>query len=270
MKIESINKNWLIKLQVLFSKSFGENISIQDEVEYFEKEKPKNWFVAINNKDLPIGFIRYFPINNRKLFVAELYANDLINQKKLIEKFDNNIKKLSIQFRIKKTEQKLINYLKTMGYDQKIEEFKEYVYSKQLIGNENKSIRFGRKTKKEISKIVEILKELRHHSKSEIAKLIDENRIVIYKKNDKIIGTSVNNINNKSIEIVEIAIKNKFRRKGFGKELLEETMCLYSNKYPKKTFKLKIEKENIAAIKLYEKVGFRENKENCELWLTKK
>lgn len=270
MKIKLIDKNWLTKLQPLLSQSFGEEVLIQDEIEYFEKEKPKNWFVAVNEQNQPIGFIRYFPLNDNNYFNVEFYANNLATEKELIEKFDNSFQDIVMQFRINKTKEKLVDYLKAIGYVDKIEEFQEYILLQKFEKKENKSIRFGKQTKQEISEIIEILKALKNHSESEITKLIEENKIVVCEKDNEIIGVSLNNINKKTIEIVEIVIQKEFRRQGFGKELLEGILFLYSTKFPKIIFELKVEKENIAAIKLYEKVGFKENQKNCELWLTKK
>lgn len=266
MKIELIDQNWLTKLEPLLSESYGEKISIQDEIEYFEDINPQNWFLAINSENYPIGFIRCFPFLKDTNFQVELYAkNDYNIEKYLINNFNENIKNKTMRFCLNSTQNSLINYLKEIGYTDKIEEFKIYIYSKKSDIKENKSIRFGDINTKEISEIIDILNEFKKFSELEIINLIKENKIVIYEKNNIIVGVSLNNIHEDFVEIVEISVKNEFRRKGFGKELIEGIIL----KYPNKKIKLKVNKENIAAIKLYEKVGFEEKIENCQIWLSK-
>ncbi|NYV27719.1 GNAT family N-acetyltransferase [Streptobacillus felis] len=53
-----------------------------------------------------------------------------------------------------------------------------------------------------------------------------------------------------SYELFEIAIKEKYRNKGYAKKLL------YSISYNKDIF-LEVSEKNIAAIKLYEEIGFK-------------
>lgn len=266
MKIELINKNYLIKLESLFSESYGEKISIQDEIEYFEETNPSNWFVSINSENEPSGFIRSFPFLDNTNFRVELYARNNINiEKDLIQKFDESNKDKIVRFCLNMSKNNLINYLKEIGYTYKIEEFKMFTYSKKLEISENKSIRFGNTSSKEIYEIIDILSEFEKFSESKVINLIKENKIVICEKNNIIVGVSLNNIYEDFVEIVEISVKNEFRRKGFGKELLEGIIFKYSDK----KLKLKVNKENIAAIKLYEKVGFEEKIEDNQLWLSK-
>jgi len=269
MEIKQIDKNWLIKLEPLLSKSFGEPVLMKDEIEYFENKKPKNWFVALNKRNQPIGFIRDFPITTSFSY-TELYGIGLDTEKNLIDRLDSRLKNTSLQFRIQKANSKLIAHIEGKEGIAKTEEFAEYIFSDKLTAKKTDSVRFAQTTKEEIPQIIEILSELKHHSKSEILDLVQDERIAVIKKNGNIIGTSLVNLNDNSIDIVEIAIKNSYRNQGFGKELLEGVLHLYYDKHPSTFFKLKVEKENIAAIELYRKVGFRENKQNDELWLTKK
>jgi ribosomal protein S18 acetylase RimI-like enzyme len=266
MKIELINKNYLIKLEPLLSESYGEKISIQDEIEYFEETKPTNWFVSINSDNDLLGFIRSFPFLDNTNVEVELYArNDINIEKSLIQKFDGINENKIVRFCLNMTQKVLISYLKEIGYTYKIEEFKMYVFSKKNDISDNKSIRFGKTSSKEIYEIIDVLSEFNKFSESQIINLIKDNKIVVCEKNNIIVGVSLNNIYENYIEIAEISVKNELRRNGFGKELLEGIIF----KYPDKKLKLKVNKENISAIKLYEKVGFEEKIEDNEIWLSK-
>lgn len=57
--------------------------------------------------------------------------------------------------------------------------------------------------------------------------------------------------------IIRFMIDAKLQKKGYGSEALAGLIKLLSEKYPHCDIRLSVEPENAAAIKLYEKFGFR-------------
>jgi ribosomal-protein-alanine N-acetyltransferase len=76
--------------------------------------------------------------------------------------------------------------------------------------------------------------------------------------NEKIIGYCIGIIRNENIgHIISIAVDKDYRRKGVGTLLLKTTINELM-KLGAKKFRIEVRESNIIAIKLYEKIGFKE------------
>ena len=75
--------------------------------------------------------------------------------------------------------------------------------------------------------------------------------------NKTIIGTICLLLNNNEIYINDFAIFEEFQNNGFGTEVLN----YIKNKYEDKNFELGVEKGNLKALHLYQKIGFKIFKE---------
>jgi GNAT superfamily N-acetyltransferase len=267
MKIETIDKNWIKKLEDLFSKSYGEKIDINEEIDYFNEFKPKNWYVSIDNSGIPNGFIRSFPYSEDQEFQIELFANSLDIKISLINLFDTCISNINKKFRfcLQKNQSSLIEYLKNIGYTHKVEEFKKFVLTNRSNIQIKNIIRMGRNEPKEILQIIDILSHFGKLSESKVIELINKNKIIVCLNQSCIVAAAMINVYEKFVEIVEISVLNEHRRKGYATE------CIIgiTSKYPDKKIILEVNKDNIKAIKLYEKLGFDEKTEENKIWLTK-
>ena len=70
--------------------------------------------------------------------------------------------------------------------------------------------------------------------------------------NKRVIGSC--EINRKTGEILDVCIREEYRRQGYGTKLIKHVLNYYDGKY------LKVLHENIPAINMYEKIGFRVTK----------
>lgn len=81
MTIQPINNEaQLNTIASLLEVSYGEEVDMKDEVDYFKEVNPNYWYVAvIENK--AVGFIRYFPVGGENLVELELYATGQLIKK---------------------------------------------------------------------------------------------------------------------------------------------------------------------------------------------
>ena len=273
MKIEEIDINQLRNLQALLSKNLGENVSIKDEVEYFKETKPKHWYVALNKLEKPIGYIRHFKFLDNTMSEIELYNFcDIEIKKSLIDKFDKSLKNqenLIVRIRLNHTDIDLKDHLKNIGFRYKEEIFLKYIYSDKTVPAVANSVRFANDSLTDLKNIKEVLSEFQELSDKDIKQFIAENRLIVCSNNNNIIGVCLCNLHSDSIEIIEFTISSSFRKQGFGQELLKGAIALYRETKPEIKFRLKVAKENAVAQKLYAKVGFTENTNEAEIWLSK-
>ncbi|MFN8672732.1 MAG: GNAT family N-acetyltransferase [Candidatus Sericytochromatia bacterium] len=273
MNIDKINRDKLIELEELFSISYGEKIDIKDELDYFDETNPNNWFYATDINNNLIGFIRSFPFGDNNSFQVEFYGKNLEIEKFLIEYFDNfetlNSKNKEIRFCLKKSQNELLKELNKLKYIDKVEEFIAYEYNNLIKSSKNENIanfvRLAKNEINEINQIREVFLEFQDFSIEKIRKFIDNKEIFVYEDNSFIKVVSLNSIYEKYVEIIEITVKDIFRKKGYAEKLLNGIISYYSDKI----ISLKVKSTNIPAIKLYEKTGFKINLNKTEVWITK-
>ncbi len=101
----------------------------------------------------------------------------------------------------------------------------------------------------------------KYASKIGIEKYLDDNKNTSYaiclSKTDKLIGDAGFSIKNNNAEIgLTIFDKNSWG-KDYGQETTKELISIIKKKYPNIKIELTVNKNNIRAIKCYEKVGFK-------------
>jgi len=94
-----------------------------------------------------------------------------------------------------------------------------------------------------------------------INSLKTDRKVYIYEIKDQIVGYCVVKNNSKNTTIEILAVKEEFRGRQYGKELLNYTIKEESKN--SNTFILVVEKKNDIAMKLYKKTGFKLMVENC-------
>lgn len=90
---------------------------------------------------------------------------------------------------------------------------------------------------------------------NEIKKL--NSKYIVAKIEDEIVGFAGINYNYDYVEIMNIVCRKNYRRKGIASVLLEK-LILNSKEFNVSKIGLEVSEENIPAIKLYEKIGFKE------------
>lgn len=91
------------------------------------------------------------------------------------------------------------------------------------------------------------------------------------KENDKFIGCIVGNCENKKIKlkgyIAMLAVDKGYRKQGIGKKLVQLIMKTFINDYQVNEIALETETDNIAALSLYESLGFIRTKKYLNYYL---
>ncbi|TDT70627.1 ribosomal protein S18 acetylase RimI-like enzyme [Hypnocyclicus thermotrophus] len=94
--------------------------------------------------------------------------------------------------------------------------------------------------------------------------IIRYGKVLAIEENNKILAVAelINNWDNNTIYIYGFCVDIKYQSKGIGKVFLEKLKeYIIKNKKTIKNIVLTVDKENIKAIKLYEKLGFEIEKE---------
>lgn len=86
---------------------------------------------------------------------------------------------------------------------------------------------------------------------------LDNFRVFIYKDSDTIVGYGQVIFNNGQYTIANLGILEAYRGQGFGEELVRYLLW-FCNKNSIKEVNIRVEKNNVKAISLYTKVGFKE------------
>ncbi|MFN8577057.1 MAG: GNAT family N-acetyltransferase [Candidatus Sericytochromatia bacterium] len=272
MKISKINNENITYLKELFELSWGKEIDIQDEINYFNEEQPKDWYVALDENNMTLGFIRDFPTMDSNILKVEIYSrnNNFKIEELLINVFAQDFSKNNVTIRFSLDSDKLYlkEYLEDLGFIND-KNFLKFLYNKEIEVNNINNIRYLNNISHEIEQVIDILKHFQTFTAEKIVQYIDKKSIIVYEKDSEIIGVSFNQVSKDNIEIIEIVIKKNLRGKGFGKIFLEGMIAFYRSINNNINFDLKVESKNISAISLYKSVGFEEIISEKETWLSK-
>lgn len=87
-------------------------------------------------------------------------------------------------------------------------------------------------------------------------KITNNDKIIIYKQNNKTIGFIHIYLGIDIIDIINIAVKQEYQNQKIGSQLLQYVIDNYQQKEEKKLM-LEVKENNIQAIKLYQKYNFK-------------
>ncbi|BDS09329.1 GNAT family N-acetyltransferase [Aureispira anguillae] len=271
MTIQPINnEEQLNKIASLLEASYGEEVDLKDEVDYFKEVNPNDWYLAIIENET-VGFIRYFPVGTGNLVELELYATNQIIKKNLLSYFVqvwDKYTRTSIRICLQEKEADLIPFMVDLLFEQS-KTYQEWHYTDIIKLSETKelTVRLAVDRISEQIIIQNLLEEFGAASPKVLVRNIQDEQITVLVWKDKIVGVCVVSAHEIQREIIQFVIAPMHRRKGFGKIFLEQTMMLYRKTIPKLQFKLRVKKENEAAINLYKSIGFY--LVSSEYWLTR-
>ena len=80
IQITTIDKAVLLQMHKILSNSAGYDISIQDELDYFDPAQSTNWFLATSQSNEQLGFIRCFEISS-DWSLGEFFINPLLKNR---------------------------------------------------------------------------------------------------------------------------------------------------------------------------------------------
>lgn len=256
-------------MQEIFSKSADCEVEIADEVDYFQEVIPKGWFVAVNQQQQFIGFVRSFK-QNEEWSRAELYidpyvtnrkgvALDLIRNFFRVNTFDLNHR---VRFDVQTKDLDINLALEQLDMNRKAQTF--HYFEMDTIGAGSTCTDYA---DNEVSakQIAETLNHLHPVSEVEAKKWLADGSIRFEKHEGQVAAAAQVYFYQTSAEINRIATHSDFARKGYAKNLIGKISNeLRERKIPK--LFLKVESVRHAAIQFYKKNAFVENIEKQQTW----
>ena len=247
MKIRKIKRNDIKSLIPLFAKNYAE-VTLKDELEYFDEECPNDWILAEANGKI-LGYIRHFPDHKNDFAPIEYCFDDEDSLHKMFNYYFEQVNpSLNIRLQLPLDKEKHFEFLKT--YLSKEKTF--LCYEIELNSLSVKEIKGTNLSKNEdIDGLIEALEPLGNYEEKTIQKWIDKESVLSYKYNNKIIGVCYFH-SGKAYEIEMMSIAKDFQGKGLGTAFLLETLLFFKTMNIDKVF-LKVSRSNIPAISLYQK-----------------
>lgn len=268
VQILKIDRKLLIRMEHLLSASAGYQTSMSDELDYFDSQVPKNWYVAIENEE-PIGFVRSF--NQGEWSQAELFISSISDRIRvgtdLLKNFiETNVFDSGHRLRIDVADSdiELKSCIEKLGLNQKSETYLYY----ELDLSKNSEIIKTEKTEISAIEITETLSHLHPVKLEEVEAWIQNNTIRTVTYEGKVVAAVQIYEYGDSAEINRIATNSKFLRRGFSKVLMQNICSELSEKGFKKLF-LKVEDVRKPAINFYENFGFVRNQGKTQTWFSK-
>jgi ribosomal protein S18 acetylase RimI-like enzyme len=269
--------NWTIEsfsiLKNLLDQSAGYLVSIEDEIEYFNRITATSWHYAVDKNERPIGFIRlfrqsggfcpgefYVPLDteNREVVINSLLTN-------FLERFNFQLKD-RVRFAISMSDLASISILKSAGFTSRIEEY--HYYEKIIIESKNNNGILVTPSLEHFEKTKKTLLQIHDFSDEEIKEAIKEKRILALVSNEIFSVISRFGRSDDKAEIIEIVTDKDYRNQGLGLNFLN-LMTDHFSILGIKSIYLFVKEDNKAAIRLYEKANFIKNNKKSQIWLSK-
>jgi ribosomal protein S18 acetylase RimI-like enzyme len=269
--------NWTIDsfplLKELLDQSAGYDVSLEDEVEYFNPAQSTSWQYAVNNENLPTGFIRFFR-HSGGFCTGEIFVplNDKQREEILCLLLDNFLERFEFQskdrvrFDIPMNDLAVINSLKSKGFISLIETY--ICYGKDINKKETSFSELIYPSMEQFEKVKETITQIHSFSDEEIETAITAKNILTLDYNNDFAVVSRFSIIEDKAEIIEIVTDQKYRNKGLGLRFLELMANHLFDKGIKNIY-LFVKDSNLPAIKLYEKAGFSIDDGRSQIWLSK-
>lgn len=263
MTVRTIKKGDLRALGPLLRASYGaDDFSLQDELDAFEKTKPKDWFVLTDPE--PEGFIRSFPLAEN-LYFGELYAVSgparAARLRRLLEHFLSRHRlpstaRLRLDTPLSDTDLDLL-LSQVPGTTSKIFACYQRETPARLRTPAEKTAPLG---ERELEQVQDILGVLKHYSLVTLEELDRAGSLVAVGDGGVKAALHIEAKGHEGLEVVTLATYPAARRRGYASALLQDLFV----KRPGVTVSLKVDVTNDAAIRLYERVGFTRDERRAE------
>ncbi len=262
MSVHLITRADLETLEPLLLASYGSSeFTLADELEYFPEPAPTDWF-WLEEAGKALGFLRYFPSGNN-LNIAELFAPDENTIRILLKHFKTHhaLGSKLLRFDLKSENTNLEALIRSHASIETTKYFSRF----ELSIAAGSPAKFQPSKTTDLFGVQTVLGVLMDYSLDKIQTLLEQGwlRIVEF-ENLPVAAVHLEPRDNK-LEVMSLATHPDFQRRGFARMLLETLknqavgVC--------ERISLQVNTENIAAIRLYEKAGFREIPQDRELWL---
>ncbi len=253
----------------MLSLSAGYQVSIEDELEYFDPEASKSWFLATGSNDEKIGFVRCFR-QGSDWSLGELYVDEKCQNRRqiamsLLNSFTSQIKFDSghrLRFDIRIRDLELNDAIVACGFSQKQQTF---IHFEINVTNAVTKPFHSKPLPSQASKIVETLRFLNHVTESDVLEWMKQDAIRIVSLHASVASAAHVSESEDAIEIVRIATHANFLRRGCASSLISEILQEAFEKKKLRVY-LKVEDIRAPAISTYIKSGFKENDLKSQIW----
>jgi ribosomal protein S18 acetylase RimI-like enzyme len=270
IQIASIDQNILTEMSKILSSSAGYDISIQDELDYFNPDQSIGWFLATDEDGNQLGFIRFFEMNEEWSLGEYFIDQSLKNRREVGEQLLANFNKNTsfplghrLRFDISCNDQMMNSILEERGFSQKKQTFK--YFEMDISRYEEQEFKRVAVDDANSNQVAEVLSNLSPVESPEVLKWIKNDQVRIAIVDSNIVAAAQISYGEETIEIVRIATHPNFLRKGHAEKLIQE-ICKESLQKNMKKIYLKVDSEKIPAIHLYQKIGFIEIVDKTQFW----
>lgn len=262
-EIRTLRKADLGALEPLLRASFGsDDFDLQDELDTFDETR-EDWFVLLTG---PRGLIRYFSLAEG-LFIGELYAAPGPERTTALEEL---LKHFLAHHRLPQTARLRLD---TLSSDTDLnlllshipnaasKSFAHYQHETpaQPRTPAEKAAPFGRQDLEIIQNILGVLKR---YSLADLGRLDRAGALLAVRDGDVKAALHVETRGADGLGVVTLATDPNARRRGHAFALLQHLFA----KHPGVSVSLKVEVINDAAVRLYERAGFRRDEAKTERW----
>lgn len=266
----AITKDVLAQMQDVLTCSAGYEVSLDDELEYFNPLASVGWLAAKSSAGKFLGFVRYF-MQNAQWSHAEFYVDPAIDERKAVAlqlltefkaqaKFDAGHR---VRFDVARQDAVLHSALEELGFSTQKQLFHRFELSLvDRVKAPQASPLPGPANAKEIA---EVLSNLHPVNEGEVLKWLSEGSIRIHSIENRIASAAHLCVHGASAEIVRIATHVDLTRRGSATKLLNQ-ICQELAAQGIKLLYLKVESVRLPAIAFYKKFGFKENEFKSQTW----
>ena len=252
------------------NRSAGYQVSMEDELQYYNADSSSGWLVARDCANRNVGFIRRFE-QGADWSLGEIFIETTIQDRKsvaqkLLSEFNEKIELPAahrLRFDISNSDVELNGALEELGFSQKKKEFHHYEIP--LISEFRTDTAIVLPTRERAREVAETLSCLHPVTETEAIKWIEEDSIRAVSMENRISSAAQVYDRGCSAEINRIATHSDFMRKGSATTLLHQ-VCRELRTKGKTTLFLKVENIRQPAISFYKSFGFSEVKEKGQVW----
>ena len=268
MTISPINRNTLSEMHEILCLSAGYQISIENELQYFDPKNSSGWLVAKNRDNRNLAFIRHFK-QNIDWSLAEFYVDfNLKNRRDLAQSLITKFKKEAqfpsghrLRFDILKFDSELNNLVISSGYSQKVQLFRHF----EMSVNSTIKLEHLNSESINVQEVTETLLHLNPVTESEVQGWINNGQIRTVVDKSRVVSAAQVFVHANSIEINRIATHPQYLRQGNAERLIHmiRSEAAYTGQ---NRITLKVEDIRNSAIALYKKSGFIEVEDKSQFW----
>ena len=272
-EIYPIAADSLFDLKPLLDRSAGYEVSLQDEVKYFQKLTNSNGFYARTSQGRVAGFIRSFEFEPTwgliEFFVDLDCGHRKILAYELLQKFQGQLSsKANYRWRVDLlfSDNEMNEVVQSLEFADEVKIFRYFELDLKAVKQKERHLDLVQKA--DPMEVASVLSFLSPVSEYDAQMWMNEDQLRILKLNSEIICVAQVFINEESAEIVRISTSPKYKSKGFGTQLVDQFVQDMAASQIPRLF-LKVEEKNEAAIGFYKKLGFQEDTSRKQYWYSK-